>query len=322
MNSADLKFFRAVADARSICGAAGVLNTVQSNVTARVRALEIELGAPLFHRSRKGVTLTHMGDRLLPYAVQVGELLAQARKAVTDDILPSGQLRIGSLETTAALRLPPTLIRFAQRYPAVDVHIETGPTDHLLQRVLERKIDGAFVSGPVEHIDLEITPVVVEELVIVSKASTMTWEQLRSEFVQSGAKVLAFRSGCSYRKRMEAFLAHDGVFDARWMEMGTLDGIIGCVAAGIGIAMLPISVTQMAIDAGHIRAHALPNGAGLATTVFVRRKNDYLSTTLRSFINNVGSCASITKVDQNGAVDRAEDAALYNSERFLPAAGH
>ncbi|QND75203.1 LysR family transcriptional regulator [Tardiphaga robiniae] len=306
MNSADLKFFRAVADARSICGAAGMLNTVQSNVTARVRALEAELGAPLFHRSRKGVTLTHVGDRLLPYAIKVGELLAQARQAVTDDAVPSGQLRIGSLETTAALRLPPTLIRYAQKHPAVDVHIETGSTDDLLRRVLERQIDGAFVSGPVEHSELETIPVVVEELVILSKASTANWQQLRSEFVRSGAKVLAFRSGCSYRKRMEEFLARDGIFDARWMEMGTLDGIIGCVSAGIGVAMLPRAVMQSAIDAGQVSAHALPDGAGLATTVFVRRKNDYLSGTLRSFIDNARPCATDSGVHFDRAAIRMQ----------------
>ncbi len=140
MNSADLKFFRAVADANSICGAAGPLNTVQSNVTTRIKALEDEIGMPLFHRSRKGVD-AHAGRRSPPtYARRIGDLLAEAALAVADNVTPSGALNIGSLETTAALRLPPILVNYAQQYRDVDVHITTGPTEDLFEKVLRRQL--------------------------------------------------------------------------------------------------------------------------------------------------------------------------------------
>jgi DNA-binding transcriptional LysR family regulator len=90
------------------------------------------------------------------------------------------------------------------------------------------------------------------------------------------------------------------------MEMGTLDGIIGCVSAGIGIAMLPRAVMQSAVDAGQVSAHALADGAGLATTVFVRRKNDYLSGTLRSFIDNARPCATASGVHLDRAAIRMQ----------------
>ncbi len=134
MNSVDLKFFQAVVRANSMGGAAEVLHTVQSNVTARIKSLEEEIGAPLFHRSRRGVTLTATGIQLVPYAERVGELLDEAKRVVTDRDTPSGLLRIGSMETTAALRLPPILIRYAEEYPEVDVLVEASPTEQLGQR--------------------------------------------------------------------------------------------------------------------------------------------------------------------------------------------
>src|SRR5471032_2242409 len=85
MDVGDLKMFEAVARLGGINRAAGELNTVQSNVTARIRLLEANLGAPLFQRHSRGVTLTVAGHRLLPYAARLRQLLVEARRAVADD---------------------------------------------------------------------------------------------------------------------------------------------------------------------------------------------------------------------------------------------
>ncbi len=109
MDAADLRIFEAVARLGGMTRAAAELHTVQSNVTARIRALEDGLGTPLFERSSRGVALTAAGRRLLPYAVRVRHLLEDARQAVEDEGTPAGPLTLGSLETTAALRLSPLL---------------------------------------------------------------------------------------------------------------------------------------------------------------------------------------------------------------------
>src|SRR5229473_2529587 len=85
MESADLRFFEAVARLGVMTRAAEELHTVQSNVTARIRALEHCLGAALFERHSAGVTLTDAGRRLLPYARRVSRLLDDAARAVRDD---------------------------------------------------------------------------------------------------------------------------------------------------------------------------------------------------------------------------------------------
>src|SRR5438445_11922769 len=95
MDAGDLRVFEAVARLGGMNRAAAELNTVQSNVTARIRLLEEALGTPLFHRHSRGVTLTVAGHRLLPYAERVGHLLAEARRAVSDDGAPKGPLSLG-----------------------------------------------------------------------------------------------------------------------------------------------------------------------------------------------------------------------------------
>lgn len=284
MNSVDLKFFQAVVRANSIGGAASVLHTVQSNVTARIKSLEEEIGATLFHRSRRGVTLTATGIQLVPYAERVGELLDEAKRVVTDRGTPSGLLRIGSMETTAALRLPPILVRYSKDYPEVDVLMEAAPTEQLVSEVVARKLDGAFVSGPITHPELQSLSIIEEELVVISSPRVGELTDLQALAASPVLKVLAFRSGCSYRRRMDTFLAICGVTNIRWMELGTMDGIIGCVAAGIGVAMLPRGVVQAAATDGRVIIHQLPDNLRLATTVFVTRSDEYLSAALQAFM--------------------------------------
>src|SRR6266851_4476227 len=204
MNAADLKTFEAVARLGGMNRAASELNTVQSNVTARIRALEEELGSPLFQRHSRGVALTDAGRRLLPYAERIGHLLADARRAVADDGQPSGALTVGSLETTAAQRLPQYLVTFAETYPEVDLVLTPGTTAELVEHVLEHQVEGAFVAGPVNHPDLVEEVMFREELVLVTARHIRSLQQA---LAKRDLKIVVLRLGCSYRQRLEEVLA-------------------------------------------------------------------------------------------------------------------
>lgn len=285
MNSSDLAFFLAAARHGSIGRAAAALNTVQSNVTARIRALEAEIGEALFTRHSRGVRLTPAGERLMPYALRVGQLLAEAREAVRDDGAdPSGALRIGSLETTAALRLPSVLAAFARACPRVDLHVETGTSEALIGKVLDGDLAAAFVVGPVTHAALVAEPMVEEELVLVTAPwlGPPRWLSASPGAAPAAeqAKLIVFRAGCSYRRRFEALIATAGIVEVRHLEFGTLDGIIGCVAAGVGISLLPRAVVESARAAGRIATHPVPSGSARAITVLVRRRDVHVPAAL------------------------------------------
>src|SRR4051812_462876 len=168
MDTKDLATFAAVARLGGMGRAARELNTVQSNVTQRVRRLEEALGVALFERSRSGARLTQAGERLMPYAHRVGALLAEAGRAARDDGAPLGAPPTGWLEPPAALRLSPLLASYVPAHPGVDLVLRTGTTAELVERVLDRELEGAFVCGPVVHPLLIATPAFEEELALLS----------------------------------------------------------------------------------------------------------------------------------------------------------
>ncbi|MBL8585280.1 MAG: LysR family transcriptional regulator, partial [Bradyrhizobiaceae bacterium] len=267
MDAANLRVFEAVARLGNMSRAAQELNTVQSNVTARIRALEHELGVPLFHRTNRGVALTEAGQRLLPYAAQIGRLLADARRAVDDNGTPRGPLTIGSLESTAGIRLPRLLAAYAAAHPEVDLVLTPGDTSELIDRTLNHEVDGAFVCGPVNHPDLDEEVIFREELVIVTAQSAQSLADLLG---QRHLKIVILKLGCSYRQRLEDVLARRGVVGLRRLEFGTIDGILGAVAAGVGITLLPRSLVAARVRAGEVAAHALPDNESQVDTVFIR----------------------------------------------------
>ena len=171
MNTNDLRIFEAVATTGSFTRAAEATHTVQSNVTARIRLLEEEFGAVLFERNSKMVRLTPEGERLLPFARRIDALIAEARAEIAGDGCVTGALRIGSLETTAALRLPPIVAAYTEAYPGVELRLTARTTGELVNDVLAARLDGAFVAGPVASDLLEQHVVVREELVLVTPPS-------------------------------------------------------------------------------------------------------------------------------------------------------
>jgi DNA-binding transcriptional LysR family regulator len=286
MNVADLNVFAAVARYGSITKAARRLNTVQSNVTTRLRLLEEELGVSLFQRHHQGVTLTRSGRDLLPYAHQLDVLLQKARDAVSANQATRGALRLGSMETTAAARLPALLRKYVPAHRNVDVAIETGTTRTLTQAVLEYRLDGAFVAGPVEVDELEPTRAFMEELVLVSSPE---YKSIPSALAEGKIpKVFVFRVGCSYRQKLERFLAGRGLTLVNQLEMGTLEGIIGCVSAGLGITMMPFSVVESYVKRQEVAVHRLSPADARIETVFITRRDLVRSPALEEFMATLG----------------------------------
>jgi DNA-binding transcriptional LysR family regulator len=281
MDAGDLRVFEAVARLRGMNRAATELHTVQSNVTSRIQLLEAEIGGPLFHRHSRGVALTPAGTRLLPYAERIGRLLAEALQAARDDGRPKGPLVVGSLETTAAVRLSPVLAAYAAAFPEVDLALRTGTTRELIEGVLDHRLEGAFVCGPVEHPELAEEPLLVEELVLVTGPAIASLEQALGG---GSLKLLVLRAGCSYRQRLEEVLARRGAVVARRLEFGTLDAILGCVAGGLGITLLPRSLVERARSEGRVALHDLPSGEGRVDTVFIRPRDGLVSSALAAFL--------------------------------------
>src|SRR6266436_5131834 len=285
MELSDLVTFSTVARLGGITRAADELNTVQSNVTQRVKALEAEIGTALFERHSRGMTLTGAGRRLLPYAQRMAALSREAVLAARDDGQPKGPLSIGSMETTAAVRLPALLAAFHRRYPAVRLTLRTAPTADLVAAVLDGTLDGAFVAGPIEHAELSAVTAFREELVLVTARRWTSLAALRAGTPESGPTALVFRTGCTYRQRLEQVFSEFGWPSAARFELGTLDGMIGCVAAGMGVTLLPRAVVERDHVGRDISIHALSPLQSRVDTLFIRRRSAHQYSALRGFVS-------------------------------------
>jgi DNA-binding transcriptional LysR family regulator len=267
MDSRTLRRFLAVAECGSISAAAERLHTVQSNVTAHIKRLEEELGLRLLYRKPRGVELTPAGEVLLGYARQVMHLLEEGGKAVQQAGDSIGRLQFGTLETLAAVRLPPVLARFRRRYPRIDLQLTTGSTESLVGEILGHRLDGAYVAGMVEHPDIEYRRLHEEELVLVSEARRKQVDSL------SGEILLVFRRGCAFRARAEMWLQESGLFPERKMEFGALDAILGCVSAGMGVSLLPRVVVDRPQYRKLVRAHPIPERYARLPTGIIRHRD-------------------------------------------------
>lgn len=268
MDLDDLRIFRAVVEEGGITRAALQLHRVQSNVTTRVRQLETDLGVDLFVREGRRLELSPAGRILLDYAERLLALAEEARAAVTAG-QPRGRLRLGSMESTAAARLPARLAEFHARYPDVQLELRTGATSPILLELAGGQLDCALVCGPVDDARLESVPIYEEELMVAAPAKH---PPIRSARDVQARTLLTFAPGCAYRQRLEAWLAADQVVPERVVELSSYHAMLGCVASGMGIALVPASLLAIQPNGSAISSHRLAPRFAQATTYLVQRR--------------------------------------------------
>jgi DNA-binding transcriptional LysR family regulator len=288
LDLAVVEIFRAVAQEQSITRAAQRLGRVQSNVTTRVRQLEESLGVPLFLRDAKGMTLTDAGRQFLNYAEKLLALEEEARQALRPGE-PSGRLRIGSMESTAASRLPRPLAGFHAAWPEVALTLGTGPSQRLIDAVLAQTLDCAFVAPPgVLTSDgwqadampgLDTRVVFTENLMLVLPVGHVPVDGPQDLGVRSLA---VFARGCTYRDVALQWLGSPvGDADRRLdlFEVASYHAMLACVAAGNCGAVLPRSVLEVGRE-------PLPVQSQRLTTVetWLVRRNGFASAAFDAFL--------------------------------------
>ncbi|MDR5907039.1 LysR substrate-binding domain-containing protein [Franzmannia qiaohouensis] len=297
MQLKSLRLLMGVAETGSFVATAQRLHTVQSNVTAHIKKLEDELGVQLVHRSGH-VRLTTAGMALAEYAERMLSAHDEAVSLFKGDKVAGSRLRIGAMETTTALRLPPILAAFHGAYPEVDLQLQTGPTASLVERLTEGLVDCVFVAGRLDHPHYHLEKVFSEELVLVSStpmlAMPSTEELLTATF-------LAFRQGCSYRQRIELLLAYCGVSAARIFDLGSLDAMLGCVAAGMGYTVLPRTTVEAHQHRFAIHCLALPAPIAQVDTYFAAAQPATWTPALARFVDTLRQvAASDTRRSESG----------------------
>lgn len=267
MDLSDLRIFTTVVREGGITRAARRLNRVQSNVTTRIRQLEEGLDVKLFVREGKRLHLAPAGQLLLGYADRLLALADEAQASVRDP-RPRGLFRLGAMESTAAVRLPKAIHDYSRRHPEVTLELRTGNPEVLGSAVLAGELDAALVAEPIADAPFDKALAFEEEPVIVS-ASGRPRPDKKAGFPRT---IIAFERGCPHRKRLEDWYAKHGEMPERTIELGSYHAMLGCVVAGMGIALLPRSVLTTFPESKRLTVHRLPPGENRAETVLIWRK--------------------------------------------------
>ena len=282
MNINDLKLFEAVAASGSFTKAASAMFTVQSNVTARIKSLEEEFGAELFKRTSRKVELTPGGQILLQYCKQISHLLAEAKSNIQSSNNVNGNLKIGCIETTMALKAPEILNQFEEKYPEVELEFKSAMRSALINDVLSYDLDAAFVSAPIDVKGLEQIKIKEERLVILTAAEGPELQEL---LTKQPVKIVVFGEGCIFRARMESWLSSKGIIQYKTTVLNSIEGIINFVEAGLGISLLPEEVITRYYSGRKIMTYGLNKQLGTMNTVLILRKNESPSRALKAFLD-------------------------------------
>ncbi|ABV61911.1 LysR family transcriptional regulator [Bacillus pumilus] len=283
MDITSLEIFKAVAIEQSITKAAEKLNYVQSNVSARIQRLEQELGVPLFYRYHKKISLTPAGRELLPYANKLLYDFEEAIEAVKLSSTPRGTLHIGSIESTASTRLPSIFAAYHKTFSQVELSMYMAPTVDQVDAILNYKVDGALVDGPILHPDIIEYPVLEESLVLITSYSQ---EEFHVESILHEPLLSSF-AHCIYLGRWQRWLESKGFAPMKVMEYGTLEGVLKCVENGLGVTVLPKSMVESRMQ-GRFTCHPLPEPHRIVPTVFIRRRDSYMTSALSHFMEFIG----------------------------------
>ncbi|WP_176523774.1 LysR family transcriptional regulator [Bacillus cereus] len=279
MDFRDLKIFQTVARVQNITAAARNLNYVQSNVTARIKLLEQELNTVLFYRHARGITLTGDGQIFLEKVNKLLKEFEELQNTFTDDNNPTGLLNIGTVDTVHPL--PTILASYHKQFPNVDISLKTDVSQRLILDILEFKLDGAFVTSPIQDSSLEQYKVSTKTLVLFSNRPTFDIQDLKNE------TFLVFSPGCGYRFVLEKWLKDEGILLKKIMEFNMLEMILHSVSLGLGITVLPVTALTFFTNIPNIYSHEIPEKYGKIETIFVRNKDMVLSLTMIKFLENI-----------------------------------
>jgi DNA-binding transcriptional LysR family regulator len=241
MEVRQLQIFSILAKELNFTRTAQRVHTVQSNVTAQIRTLEAELGVRLFDRLGRRVVLTEAGRRFQPFAIRALNAMDEGKRAAESDSEPSGLLRIGAPESVLTYRLPAVVNVLRKRFPRIELVFTPHVGASVFNDLEAGRIDCAFhMCDAVPSSVFCSTNLYRERILLLSHPEHALEHQLSLKPSDlSGKNLLLTENGCAYRSRFDRILANQQVRPGHITEFSSIEAIKQCMAARMGIALLP-----------------------------------------------------------------------------------
>ena len=289
MEVRQLQIFRTLAEELNFTRTAEKVHTVQSNVTAQIKALEDELGVPLFDRLGRRVTLTDAGRRFQPFAEQALKAMEQGERAIRNGDEPSGPLRISAPETVLTYRLPPILHSFRDRFPHVEVIFRPQSDTTLAVELENGKLDLVIgmcdtLSNPA-HKSIRFH---TERIFLLGEPNhPLVKRRTVKPADLAGQQLLLTEAGCGYRAKLDRILALQNVRPGHITEFSSVEAIKQCVCAGMGLALLPAIAVARELRQNQFKTlHWTGPSLDIATHV-LWHKDKWISPAMAAFLELV-----------------------------------
>jgi len=285
MEVRQLQIFRMLAEELNFTRTAEKVHTVQSNVTAQIKSLEEELGLPLFDRLGRRVTLTEAGRRFQPFAEQALAAMEQGQRAIQSGAEPAGPLRIGAPESVLTYRLPPVLRAFRRRFPHVELIFKPYNDATLVLKLESGKFDMAIhMSDTVPNASIESMRLRTERVFLLCEPSHALASRATVKPADlAGESLLLTESGCGYRLKLDRVLALQNIRPGNVTEFSSVEAIKQCVAAGMGLALLPAIVVARELRQNQMKAlHWAGPSLDIATHI-LWHKDKWVSPAMAAF---------------------------------------
>ncbi len=255
--------------------AAAALYISQPALTARLRALETDLGERLFSRTHRGMELTDAGRAFLPYAERAIGSLEGGRQLVAGIRRGSaGELVIGAAPAISTYVLPALLVRYAAAHPNIRLIVRTGHSEEIVEMALRDEIAVGLVRE-IRHPRIESRPLYDDELVFVATPDHPFAARGRiglEEIAQD--RLILFDRTSSYYELTNAMFREAGVAPQGVIELDNIDAAKKMVESGLGVALLPRTAVSTELASGSLRAVTIAGALPIRRRIVAIRRRD------------------------------------------------
>jgi DNA-binding transcriptional LysR family regulator len=240
MEIRQLKAFLAIAEAKTFTAGARRVNVTQAAISMQIRQLEEEVGLPLFTRTPRRVILTEAGEYLLERARKIlrehDSALAEIAEVAGAEY---GRLRIGTASGTFAMnQLPAIMAGLREKFPNAELSVASGTSQALVDKMMHGELDSAFVSLPVENLNISTESVFSDEIVAIAHPKhPLAKEKFISAATLAGEKLILGERGGNTRRMIDEFFQAANVRPNIVMELSRQEAVTRMVEYGLGVGM-------------------------------------------------------------------------------------
>jgi LysR family hydrogen peroxide-inducible transcriptional activator len=272
-----LRYFDALAEQRHFGRAADVCAISQPALSMQIRELEAALGAPLFERGSRQVSVTEFGEAMLLRAREIlraVEELEGLARASRDRMV--GRLRIGVIPTVAPYLLPRAIAALTRENTGIDIHVREAITPKLMQDVVEARLDTAIVALPTSEPSLKEVALLTEDFVLVRPLSEEGDPVPPPEALRA-RRLLLLEEGHCFRDQALAVCNVPSVRPRDWMEGSSLGTLVQMVGAGIGVTLIPEMAVPVETRSAPVCVARFPGAQPTRTIGMVWRRTSPLA---------------------------------------------